>query len=109
VWTEITKHVGDDDYVIPAERFRDSGLNRTRRDNSLSPASDQAIWRLVKAVADRAGLPVDEIGPHTLRDAYCDHVARHAGLQVAQQAMGHANLSTTELYLASRRWTRSPR
>jgi hypothetical protein len=63
VWTEISKHVGDDDYVIPAERFRDSGLNRTRRDNSLSPASDQAIWRLVKAVADRAGLPVDEIGP----------------------------------------------
>jgi site-specific recombinase XerD len=38
--------------------------------------------------------------PHTLRHAYCDHVARHAGLQVAQQTMGHANLATTELYLS---------
>ena len=39
--------------------------------------------------------------PHSLRHAYCDHVARHAGLQVAQQAMGHANLATTELYLGT--------
>ena len=33
--------------------------------------------------------------------AYCDHVARHAGLQVAQRAMSHANLATTELYLST--------
>jgi hypothetical protein len=65
------------------------------------PASFQAIWRLVKKVAERAGLPVDEIGPHTLRHAFCDHVARHAGLQVAQAAMGHTNLSTTEIYLSA--------
>jgi hypothetical protein len=55
----------------------------------------------VKGVVERAGLPVDEIGPHTLRHAYCDHVARHAGLQVAQAAMGHADLSTTEGYLST--------
>jgi integrase/recombinase XerD len=101
VWTEIAEHVADDEYVLPAQRFRDPGINRVRRDYNLSPASYQAIWRLVKAVVGRAGLPVDEIGPHTLRHAYCDHVARHAGLQVAQQAMGHANLSTTELYLGT--------
>ena len=98
VWTEIAKHVADDEYVLPAQRFRDPGFNQQKRDYATSPASYQAIWNLVKAVAKRAGIPA-EIGPHTLRHAYCDHVARHAGLQVAQAAMGHANLSTTELYL----------
>jgi integrase/recombinase XerD len=99
VWTEIAKHVADDEYVLPKQRWRDPGLNRQRADYATYPASYQAIWRLVKAVTERAGLPAAEIGPHTLRHAYCDHVARHAGLQVAQQAMGHANLATTELYL----------
>jgi integrase/recombinase XerD len=101
VWREIAENVADDEYVVPAQRFRDPGLNRTRHDYRLSPASFQAIWRLVKSVTGRAGLPVAEIGPHTLRHAYCDHVARHAGLQVAQAAMGHATLSTTELYLST--------
>jgi integrase/recombinase XerD len=100
VWREIAENVADDEYVIPAQRFRDPGLNRQRADYKLSPASYQVIWRLVKDVASRAGIPA-EVGPHTLRHAYCDHVARHAGLQVAQQAMGHANLSTTELYLGT--------
>jgi site-specific recombinase XerD len=98
VWREIAKHVGDDEYVLPAQRFRDPGINRQRTDYSLSPASEQAIWRLVRKVVERAGIPA-KVTPHTLRHAYCDHVARHAGLQVAQQAMGHANLATTELYL----------
>lgn len=50
--------------MLPAQRFRDPGRNKERREYSLSPASYEAIWRLVKAVAERAGLPADEIGPH---------------------------------------------
>jgi integrase/recombinase XerD len=100
VWRDIAEHVADDEYVLPAQRFRDPGHNRQRRDYATHPASYQALWRLLKAVAGRAGLPVDDIGLHTLRHSYCDYVARHAGLQVAQAAMGHANLATTELYLS---------
>jgi integrase/recombinase XerD len=99
IWREISANVADDEYVLPAQRFRDPGRNRERRDYALSPASYQAIWRLVKTVTGRAGI-AGNVTPHTLRHAFCDHVARHAGLQVAQQAMGHANLSTTELYLS---------
>jgi len=98
VWDELAA-LGDDEYALPAQRFRDPGRNRERRDYALSPASFQAIWRLVKTITDRAGIAAN-VTPHTLRHAYCDHVARHAGLQVAQQAMGHANLATTELYLS---------
>jgi site-specific recombinase XerD len=48
----------------------------------------------------RAGIAAS-VTRHSLRHAFCDHVARQAGLQVAQQAMGHANLATTELYLGT--------
>jgi len=99
VWEELAG-LADDEYALPAQRFRDPGRNRERRDYALSPASYQAIWRLVKQAVSRAGISAN-ITPHTLRHAYCDHVARHAGLQVAQQAMGHANLATTELYLSA--------
>jgi site-specific recombinase XerD len=98
VWAEIADSTADDEYVLPAQRFRDPGINRQRGDYALSPASEQAVWRLVKKVVERAGIAAN-VTPHSLRHAYCDHVARHAGLQVAQQAMGHSNLSTTELYL----------
>ena len=93
---EIADTVADNEYVLPAQRFRDPGRNRDRRDYALSAASYQAIWRLVKRVAKRAALPID-VSTHTLRHAYCDHVARHAGLHVAQHAMGHENLATTEI------------
>ena len=100
VCTEIASSTADDDYVIPAQRFRDPGINKQRRDYTRFPASEQAVWRLVKKVVERAGIAAN-VGPaHTLRHAYCDHVARHAGLQNAQAAMGHANLATTELYLS---------
>jgi Phage integrase family len=52
----------------------------------------------VKKVAARAGISA-EIGTHTLRHAFCEHVVRHAGLPAAQAAMGHATLATTEVYL----------
>jgi site-specific recombinase XerD len=97
VWTQISTKIADDEYVLPAQRFRDPGVNRERRDYALSPSSEQAVWRLIKQVSAR--VVSANVTPHTLRHAYCDHVARHAGLQVAQQAMGHANLATTELYL----------
>lgn len=106
IWQEISSNVAAAEYVLPAQRFRDPGRNRERRDYALSPASYQAIWRLVKTIIDRAGIAAN-VTPHTLRHAYCDHVARHAGLQVAQQAMGHANLATQSCISASRRLTRS--
>ena len=54
---EIRANVADDEYVLPAQRFRDPGRNRDRRDYATTPASYQAIWRPVKEVADRAGVP----------------------------------------------------
>lgn len=53
-----------------------------------------ALRHLVVEVGRRAGIAAC-IHPHLLRHAYGDHVARHAGLRVAQALMGHASVQTT--------------
>lgn len=64
------------------------------------PASTQAVWRLVGEVAKRAGIAA-HIHTHLLRHAYGDHVAKHAGLLNAQALMGHADPTTTMIYVGS--------
>ena len=63
VWAEIAESVGDDEYVIPAQRFRDPGINKQRCDYALSPASEQAVWRQVKKVVERAGIAANVTPP----------------------------------------------
>lgn len=88
-----------DDYVLCKQRWRDVGRNTKRMDYRKAPASPQAIYRLVKRVAERAGLS-EEIGPHTLRHAYGDFVAKACGVKIAQALLGHADLQTTDIYLS---------
>jgi site-specific recombinase XerD len=99
VVAEIRGDVAHDEYVLPAQRFRDPGVNRQRRDYRRRRSSEQALWRLVALVGERAGIPW-RVKPHTMRHAFGDHVARLAGdVRVAQHLLGHATLGTTEAYL----------
>jgi integrase/recombinase XerD len=90
---EILLLVAPGRYVLPGRRSV-SADGRALRDVD-SPISDAGLYQLVKRVGRRAGLAV-EIGPHTLRHAFGDHVTRQAGLKVAQELMGHASSATTE-------------
>lgn len=87
----------DDVYVLPAQRWRDPGHNRVRRDLVLEPSSAQALYQLVKRVGRRAGIRA-EISPHTMRHAFGDHIARYAGIRNAQYMLGHADVGTTQAY-----------
>jgi integrase/recombinase XerD len=99
VVAEIRSDVASDEYVLPAQRFRDPGVNRDRRDYRRRRSSEQALWRLVGRVGERAGIPW-RVKPHTMRHAFADHVARLSGdVRVAQYLLGHATLGTTEAYL----------
>jgi site-specific recombinase XerD len=99
VIAEIRSDVAHDEYVLPAQRFRDPGVNRLRRDYRRQRSSEQALWRLVARVGERAGIPW-RVKPHTMRHAFADHVARRSGdVRVAQYLLGHATLGTTEAYL----------
>jgi integrase/recombinase XerD len=96
-----------EDAIDWIERYRREArpqLLRARKSDALfvtsrgAPMTRQAFWALIKRHAKAAGVR-HPISPHTLRHAFATHLINHgADLRVVQLLLGHADISTTQIY-----------
>jgi integrase/recombinase XerD len=78
------------------------GSNTQERTLFLNPRGErltrQGLWLIIKGYARELGLE-DRVTPHTLRHSFATHMLNGgAGLREVQKLLGHANISTTQVY-----------
>lgn len=63
-----------------------------------NPLTRARIWQLIRELAREAGLP-GHVHPHTLRHSFASHLlSAGAPLRTIQEMLGHADISTTQIY-----------
>lgn len=90
----IKRYLTEHRPLILENRLSDSLFLTARAE----PMTRQAFWYLIKRYAMIAGIN-KSMSPHVLRHAFATHLLNHgADLRVVQMLLGHADISTTQIY-----------
>lgn len=90
----IGRYLGEARPALLRGRASDA-LFVTRRGTAMTR---QMFWQLINGHALSAGIAA-HLSPHTLRHAFATHLLNHgADLRVVQMLLGHADISTTQIY-----------
>ncbi len=77
---------------------RDAGRDALFLNARGGPMSRMAVWNIVRSNAKKSGVR-KEVHPHTFRHSFATHLLeRGADLRAVQEMLGHADISTTQIY-----------
>lgn len=82
----------------PALAVHGAGTPRLFLNSLGRPLSRQSGYHVLRSAAERAGLP-GRVGPHSLRHSFATHLLQNgADVRVVQELLGHASVTTTQIY-----------
>lgn len=90
-----------DAYLVrgrPALAVKGSGTSRLFLNSLGRPLSRQSAYGILRSAAARAGLAAS-VSPHSLRHSFATHLLQNgADVRVVQELLGHASVTTTQIY-----------